>query len=92
MRSTSVKTIVAALSITVTVLVAVPTATARPTQKAQKPQTTRTREEAPSTDRFAVVRDLINRTLRRLGLNGGITIPTPSPVDPDEQQDPIDPK
>ena len=88
MRSSSVKFFVAALSISVTVLAAVPTAAARPAQKSQKTQSTRTREQAPSNDRFAAVRDLINRTLRRLGLNGGITIPTPIPADPNE---PIDP-
>ncbi len=76
MRSSSIKTIVAVLLISATVLAATPAA-ARQTQQSQKSQNTRTREVAPSTDRFAGVRDLINRTLRRLGLNGGISIPTP---------------
>ncbi|HEX6098739.1 MAG TPA: hypothetical protein VF432_20655 [Thermoanaerobaculia bacterium] len=86
MRSSSVKSIVAVLSISVTVLAAVPTANARPAQGASKTQTTRTREEAPSNDRFAAVRELINRTLRRLGLQGGITIPVPRPTDPNAEQ------
>jgi hypothetical protein len=77
MRSSSIKSIVAAVLISVTVLAAAPVAAARQTEKSQKSQSTRTREAAPSTDRFAGVRDLINRTLRRLGLNGGISIPTP---------------
>lgn len=77
MRSSSIKSIVTVLLISVTVLAATPAAAARQAQKSQKSQGTRTRETASSTDRFAGVRDLINRTLRRLGLNGGITIPTP---------------
>lgn len=94
MRSSSIKSIVAVLLISVSVLAATPAAAARQTQKSQG---TRTREVAPSTDRFAGVRDLINRTLRRLGLNGGISIPTPRndenvlptpPNGPSEQSDP----
>lgn len=77
MRYSSIKSVVAVCLISVTVLAATPAAAARQTRKSQKSSPARTREVAPSTDRFAGVRDLINRTLRRLGLNGGITIPTP---------------
>ncbi|HEX6098738.1 MAG TPA: hypothetical protein VF432_20650 [Thermoanaerobaculia bacterium] len=76
MRASTIKSLIAALSISLTVLAAVP-ADARPAQGAQKTQTTRTREEAPSNDRFAAVRELVRRTLRRIGLQGGITIPVP---------------
>lgn len=77
MRSSSIKSIVAAVSISITVLAAVPVATAGTAQRQQKNQTTRTRETAPSTDRFATFRELVNRTLRRIGVQTGISIPTP---------------
>ena len=91
MRSSSIKSIVAVLSISVTVLAAVPTATARPAQKSQKSQSTRTREVAPSTDRFTSMRDLINRTLRRLDLNGRIGIPVPRDEEPLDGTQPSQP-
>jgi hypothetical protein len=84
MRASSIKTIIAALSISVTVLAAVP-ADARPAQGAQKTQTTRSREEAPSNDRFAAAREWLQRALRRIGVQGGITIPVPKDDDMNTQ-------
>lgn len=77
MRYPSMKSIVAALSISVTLLAAVPTASARPVQSARNPQTARTRDDRPSSDRIAAVREFINRALRRIATQGGITIPIP---------------
>lgn len=83
MRTSSIKAIVAALSISVTVLAAVPSADARPAQ-GRKSQSTRA--EAPANDRLAAVRELITRTLRRFGVHTGATIPIPKAA-PDSDTD-----
>ena len=82
MRLSSMKSIVATLTISLTLLAAVPAAAARPSQGARNPQTTRTRDDAPAADRFAAVRQFINRTIRRITAQGGITIPVPKPIEP----------
>ena len=82
MRTSSIKTIITATSLTLTILAAAPLATAQPA--GQKTQTTRTREQAPTPDRFAAIRESINRALRRIGLQSGITIPVPAPAVPAE--------
>jgi hypothetical protein len=82
MRTSSIKAIVAALSISFTVLAAVPSADARPA-KAQKSQTTRA--EAAANDRFAGLREAINSVLRRIGIQTGATIPIPKSA-PDTDQ------
>ena len=80
MRTSSIKTIAAALSISFTMLAAAPSADARQAQKSQT-----TRAEAQANDRFAGVREVINRALRRIGINTGATIPIPKSV-PDADQ------
>lgn len=76
MRSSSIKTVVAAVSITATMLAAVPSADAR-TAQPRKSETARTRDAEPSSDRSAPVRELIARALRRIGIQTGATIPIP---------------
>ena len=84
MRSSSIKTVVAAVSITATMLAAVPSADAR-TAQPRKSQTTRTRDAGSSSDRIAPVRELITRALRRIGIQTGATIPIPKSVQDSEE-------
>lgn len=77
MRSSSIKSVFVALSIAVTLVSAVPTASAAPAQGSRKEQPTRGRDEVSQKDRFAGVRQFINRALRRIGIEGGLTVPTP---------------
>ena len=77
MRSSSIKTIVAGLSLAVTLVAAAPAADARP---AQRP--TQTRSTARENGR-EILRDfamrLINRVRRGISVNDSITIPIPGP-------------
>ena len=82
MRHSSMKSSVAALTITVTVLAVAPAASARQA-KDQRTQAS-ARAESRDTDRFGAVRQFIQRTLRRIGINSGITIPVPAPSNPNE--------
>ena len=86
MRHSSVKTIVAALTISATVLAAVPAVAAgRANQRAQN---TRTQEQSPSNDRFAAIRQYIQRAIRRLVTNGdGPSIPIPKNIAPPAEQE-----
>ncbi|MGZ5465782.1 MAG: hypothetical protein ACXWLY_22920 [Thermoanaerobaculia bacterium] len=83
MRNSSMKSIIAALSISVTLLGAVPTATAGPVQNTRGSQSARSREDGPARDRFAAIRQFINRTLRRVGSHNGPSIPIPKQEDQD---------
>ena len=78
MRYSSIKSIVAALSITVTLLAVAPAATAARVQGTRNQQTS-ARDADRETDRLAVVRQLFHRVVRRFTSNGGITIPVPAP-------------
>lgn len=77
MRSSSIKTIVAGLSLVVTLVAAAPAADASP---AQRP--TQTRSTARENGR-EILRDfamrLINRVRRGISVNDSITIPIPGP-------------
>jgi len=88
MRHSSVKTIAAALMISATVLAAVPVAASSRGNQGPRTQTTRAQEQTgPSTDRFAAIRQFIQRTLRRLTTNGdGMAIPIPKNSTPPEQE------
>ncbi len=77
MRNSSMKSIIAALSISVILLGAVPTATAGPVQNTRGSQSAGSREEGPARDRLAAIRQFINRTLRRVVIHNGPTIPIP---------------
>lgn len=88
MRHSSVKTIVAALTISAAVLTAVPVVAADRTNQGSRTQTTRTQEPSPINDRFAAVRQLIQRAIRRLVTNGdGMTVPIPKNIAPPAEQD-----
>ena len=80
MRHSSIKTIVAALSVTVALTTAAPVATAATTRATRDAQVTRARDDAADKSLFAGVRAVVKRALRRLGVNDGITIPIPPPV------------
>lgn len=86
MRHSSMKSVVAALSICVTLFFAVPTATAATAQGPRNPQTTRSRDDAPTTDRFAAVRQFIHRAIRRIGAQSGISVPIPKAAPPVEPE------
>lgn len=77
MRNSSMKSIIAAVSISVTLLGVVPTATAGPVQNARASQSARSREDGPARDRFAAIRQFINRALRRVVAHNGPSIPIP---------------
>lgn len=81
MRNSSMKSVVAALSITVTLLAAAPAAAAHRVQGAspRNPQTA-ARDAGRNEDRLAVVRQFINRAVRRVASNSGLVIPTPPPA------------
>ncbi len=90
MRISSMKSVVATLSIAATLLVAAPIATARTTQSTRAAQAARYRDDSPISDRIAAIRQFINRTLRRIGINNGPSIPIPKDQEeaPTEEQTP----
>lgn len=88
MRHSSVKTIVAALTISATVLAAVPAVAAGRTNQGSRSQTTRTSEQTPTQDRFGAVRQFIQRAIRRLVTHGdGMTVPIPKNIAPPAEQE-----
>jgi len=80
MRFSSMKSVVATLTISATLLVAAPVATAASVQNAGQTKST-ARESKRDTDRFAGVREFINRAVRRITSTGGMTVPIPKPVE-----------
>ena len=88
MRHSSVKTIVVALTISATVLAAVPAVAAGRANQGSRSQTTRTQEQSPTNDRFGAVRQFIQRAIRRLVTNGdGATVPIPKNIAPPAEQE-----
>jgi uncharacterized protein YycO len=88
MRHSSVKTLVAALTISATVLAAVPAVAAGRANQGSRTQTTRPQDQSPVNDRFGAVRDFIQRAIRRVVTNGdGMTVPVPKNVKPPAEQD-----
>ena len=79
MRYSSMKSIFAALSIVVTLIVAVPTASAATAQTPRAKTSAGTRDDGPTMDRFAAAKRFIARAVRRLASHTGITIPHPEP-------------
>lgn len=72
----SVKSTIAILSIAVTLVAVVPTASAATVQSAKGTQNTRNREDGKA-DRFAGVKKFVSRMLRRIGTNDGLSVPVP---------------
>ena len=88
MRHSSVKIIVAALTISATVLATVPAAAAVRANQSSRTQPSRTQDQSPSGDRFAAVRQFIQRAVRRLTTNGdGMTVPIPKNLMPPAEQE-----
>ena len=77
MRHSSVKSIVAALSIVVTLSAAAPTASAA-APKGARPSVTR--DAGKEKDRTSVMKQLVQRVLRRIGINSGPQVPIPAPT------------
>lgn len=82
MRYSSIKTLVAALSITLSLAAFAPVAGARESVASRGAQTTRAREDSGVADRVERMRQFVNRALRRLASHTGMSVPIPVPVPP----------
>jgi hypothetical protein len=82
MRYSSIKTLVAALSITLSLAAFAPVASARQPATSRGAETTRAREDSDFADRVARMRELVNRAVRRLASHTTMTVPIPAPTPP----------